>query len=103
MWLAVFTIIVFMSLLYVLNRILNLPTTINNDISGWYSLILSSAIGIYITFAILIYSDASQAKISEIITKENERDEKRKKFAMEMIGRNLIGQTSILAGIRDKT
>ena len=67
-WLVVFHIIAFTSLLVLLNGIFHLPTT-NGDISGWYSLIIGSTIGSYITFAILIYSNMSQKKTDDVIEK----------------------------------
>lgn len=57
----------------------------NNDVTGWGSLLIGSAIGIYVTFAILFYSDTSQKQISDIITKQASDVETRKKFAMEQI------------------
>ncbi len=95
MWLVVFHIIAFMSFLVGLNKIANLPTTNNGDITGWYSLLIGSTIGIYITFAILIYSNTSQKKTDELIervhvfTEEQNKikDAKRKRYARGILAR----------------
>lgn len=89
MWLAIFHIIVFMSLLYPLNKILNLPTVNNGDISGWYSLLVGSTIGIYITFAILIYSDTSQQKVSDIIEQQEKFNTKKRNRAYTGLNGNM--------------
>ncbi|MEO9308587.1 MAG: hypothetical protein ABI342_09800 [Nitrososphaera sp.] len=48
------------------------------DISGWSSLFISTAVGIYITFAILIYSDISQNKMETFLSDMQKfRDDRR--------------------------
>lgn len=48
----------------------------DNDVTGWGSLLTGSAIGIYVTFAILIYSNTSQKKTDELIDKiSNQQDQ----------------------------
>lgn len=47
----------------------------DNDVTGWGSLLIGSAIGIYITFAILIYSNASQKKTNELIDKISDQQD----------------------------
>lgn len=37
------------------------------DISGWSSFLISTAVGIYVTFAILIYSDISQKQTTQLL------------------------------------
>lgn len=74
----------------------------NNDVTGWGSLLIGSAIGIYITFAILFYSDASQKKISDIIAKQESNFKSRQKFAikkmhldLQLLKRKLIDMNKI--------
>jgi hypothetical protein len=67
----------------------------NNDVTGWGSLVIGSAIGTYITFAILIYSDASQKQISGIIFKQEDDFNKRKSNAFKKIKTNFEGTKNI--------
>lgn len=66
------------------------------DISGWATLVVSTGIGIAIAVAVLIYTSAQQGKISEIIKKQNEDDEIRKKFAVSAVRSNLEGTKRII-------
>jgi len=58
----------------------------NNDVTGWGSLLIGTAIGTYITFAILIYSDVSQNQIQEFAKEQKSiKEAKRKRYSMVIL------------------
>lgn len=61
----------------------------NNDVTGWGSLLIGSAIGIYITFAILIYSDNQQRIINDILLEQEKLRKSRQSSAHLRIASNL--------------
>ncbi len=81
-WLAIGVVafILIFALVLKMNGVILFP---KNDISGWFSLIISSAIGIYVTFAILIYSDAYQKQIQEFAQEQQLiKEVKQKRYSL---------------------
>lgn len=73
------------------------------DIRNWVSLVAEVAIGLIITFSLFYYTNFNQKKVSQlientnqIITKQNESAEARKKFAISEIRKGLMGAKNIL-------
>jgi hypothetical protein len=59
------------------------------DISGWATLVVSTGIGIAIAVAILIYTDAQQSRINDIILKQDEAKRQREKFTIKKMNLDL--------------
>ena len=63
------------------------------DLENWASLIIGSGIAVYIAMSLFVYSHYEEERRNTSINKRNQ-------FAMKMIGKNLIAQASLLAGLQ---
>ena len=95
---ALFFVLVFSALYIVLTlAFFASPTRLlfnkDGDLENWASLIIGSGIAIYIAISLFVYSHYEEER-------RNTSIKKRKQFVMKMIGKNLIAQTSLLAGLQ---
>jgi hypothetical protein len=67
----------------------------DGDFQNWTSFVLELGLGAYMATAILTYENFQKNKNDQLRTKRNQ-------FVMKMIGKNLIGQTSLLASLQSR-
>lgn len=68
----------------------------DGDLENWAGVIIGSGIAVYIAISMFIYSNFEQKRISVLI-------QKRRQFAMQQIGKNLLGQASFFAGLQKRS
>jgi len=73
----------------------------DKDIRNWVSLVIEGAVAIFVTITVVIYSNYQQDKISQIIFKQNEDANARKKFAISEVRSNLEGAKRVIVEIKN--
>lgn len=88
--LAIWIIVAFTGIISFVKETYDVPIwTEDGDVSSWVAVLISIGFGIFIALAVVLYSNNSQKRVSEIVRKQNEEQEDRKKFSYEILEKQI--------------